>query len=606
MWIVAILVTVASGARGDGIDWRPASPAPIPAPPPAPVVVPAAAPPDTTHWTPAAPPTTPPPTTPPRPTPPPPAKTVVDAPEFHPTAAAPMPAPPPAPALPALPPVTVSAAALPPTADPSRQILPTHLPTLAIPAMPTAADNPAGQPSEPLPQPRPVPDPVPPAVPVVQPPSPWTVNPAAACVVPDTRPVLEPAPNLPGNTLNGVPVRGKTFGSPPLRLSRDFALRDVFGYDLARVESGPNLGELTGAGGPTPADFFVETEYLLWWANRPRIPVLATTSDGRGQGFLGQPGTTTLLGPGTFGPSLRDGFRVRAGGWLGDCSDHGFDASFFFLGRRGESRTFDGLPTITRPFFAPNLDAEFGEFGEIVALPDLSAGSLRVDTDSFLWGADVNYKHAVCRTCDRTTAWFAGYRHLNLRESLTITEKLRAIGPLATDPIGTEVVVQDRFRTHNRFHGGQVGWLTSRRMGRWELDLRASVALGVTVQTLDIDGFQQRTRPGQPTDSFNGGLLATGPNLGRFNSTRFSVVPEATATLGYAVTPNVRLTVGYNLLYWNNVIRPGDQIDRVVDVTLVPNPPAGVPASGQNRPLPLFRQSDFWVQGISFGAQLRW
>jgi hypothetical protein len=63
---------------------------------------------------------------------------------------------------------------------------------------------------------------------------------------------------------------------------------------------------------------------------------------------------------------------------------------------------------------------------------------------------------------------------------------------------------------------------------------------------------------------------------------------------------------GYNFLYWNNVIRPGDQIDRTVDVTFVPNPPAGVPASGQNRPQPLFRQSDLWVNGIQFGAELRW
>ena len=176
------------------------------------------------------------------------------------------------------------------------------------------------------------------------------------------------------------------------------------------MKTGPELGELSAPvtdAGPTADDFFVETEYLLWWANRPRIPLLATTSDGTGQGFVGQPGTRPLFGPGTFGPSLRDGFRIRAGGWLDDCNGRGIDASFFFLGRRTESRSFDGLPTLTRPFFAPNFDAEFGE---VVALPNLSTGSLLVEADSFLWGADVNYRHALCRTCDRTTAWFAGYR----------------------------------------------------------------------------------------------------------------------------------------------------------------------------------------------------
>ncbi len=599
MWLATALVAVATGVRGEDVNWQPAAPAPA-APPPVPGVVPVAAPPDSTQWTPAA----PPPSTPPLPVAPTPVKPVVEVLEFR--AIAPAPTPPRQPDFP--PPAAL------PLAVPPRELLPPQLPTLAIPELAVADDKtePAPSPrpvaapkSDALPSPRPVPpDPAKPAA--EPPPAMWIVNPAAAACPPDTRPVLEPAPNLPGNTLGGVPVRGKTFGSPPIRLSRDYALRDVLGFDLAKATTGPELAEMSAPvsdAGPTSDDFFVETEYLLWWANRPRIPLLATTSDGTGQGFVGQPGTRPLFGPGTFGPSLRDGFRIRAGGWLDDCGGHGIDASFFFLGRRSESRSFDGLPTLTRPFFAPNFN---GEFGEVVALPNLSTGSLRVETDSFLWGADVNYRHALCRTCDRTTAWFAGYRHLNLSESLTITETITATGPLATDPIGTTVVVRDQFRTHNRFHGGQVGWLSQRRFGRWELDLRASVALGVTVQTLEIDGFQQRTRPGQATETFRGGLLATGPNLGRFDSTRFGVVPEATATLGYAVTPNVRLTAGYNFLYWSNVIRPGDQIDRVVDVSLVPNPPAGVPASGQNRPMPLFRQSDFWTHGLTLGAQLRW
>lgn len=579
-WVVAVsALSVSVVARGEDVNWLPApsAPAAVPAP-------------------------TPSPTSPPRP--PAPARTEVDAPEFRavPTTG------PSAPLLPAPPVVVPPQPSAPPPArlpDPPREVLPSRLPTLAIPEISVADDKPDSKPapkSESLPPPRPAPaDPEKP-----KPDAPaWTVTPAAGVCPPDTRPALEPAPNLPAAG-GGVPARGKTFGSPPIRLSRDFALRDVFGYDLASPKAGVNRAEPVvpaADAAPGPADFFVETEYLLWWANRPRIPLLATTTDGTGTGFVGQPGTRNLLGPGTFGPSFRDGFRVRAGAWLDDCGGHGIDGSFFFLGRRTDSVAFTGLPTLTRPFFAPNFNSEFGE---VVALPNLSTGTLTVSTDSFLWGADANYRCAICRTCDRTTAWFAGYRHLNLTETLTITENITASGPLANDPVGTKVVVQDQFRTYNRFHGGQVGWLSSQKYGRWELDLRASVALGVNVQTLEIDGFQQRTRPGQATDSFRGGLLATGPNLGQFNQSRFSVAPEATVTLGYAVTPRLRLMAGYNFLYWSNVIRPGDQIDRTIDVTLVPNPPAGVAASGQNRPQPLFRQSDFWTQGISFGAQLRW
>ena len=47
-------------------------------------------------------------------------------------------------------------------------------------------------------------------------------------------------------------------------------------------------------------------------------------------------------------------------------------------------------------------------------------------------------------------------------------------------------------------------------------------------------------------------------------------------------------------------------IDRVVDVSLVPNPPMGVPPSGQLRPQPTFKQSDLIVHGIQFGLEWRW
>src|SRR5205085_4276977 len=116
----------------------------------------------------------------------------------------------------------------------------------------------------------------------------------------------------------------------------------------------------------------------------------------------------------------------------------------------------------------------------------------------------------------------------------------------------------------NTFHGGQLGGLVEQKWGRWSADVRGSVALGNTHQELNIQGTQLRLRPGMTTpDQFAGGLLAVGPNLGRFTRDRFSVVPEVSANVGYWFTPTWRAYVGYNLLYWTNVARPGEQIDRV-------------------------------------------
>ena len=409
--------------------------------------------------------------------------------------------------------------------------------------------------------------------------------------------LLEPAP-CPEPWHPGIPVRHRTFGSPSLTLSRDYHVLDLFGLDLF-AEPDVVVGE-----GPAEDHSFLQAEYLVWWMRAGTIPTLATTGRGQSFGYLGQPGTDVLLGPGSFGETLRHGFRVRAGTFFDTCEPRwGIDGSFFFLGPRTTTAVLDSsaVPTIARPFFAPNFNQEFAE---LVAFPGLSTGTLRVEQESFLWGADVNLRSAICRTCSSRKEWFVGYRHLNLREDLSIAEFITA-GPNAPDPAGTRIFVQDSFRTRNRFHGGQLGYAAGRSWGRVDVDVRASVALGVTHQELEIAGIQQRTRPGQTTQSFTGGLLAVGPNRGEFDRNRFSVVPEATVNVGYVVTPTLRAYVGYNFLYWTNVLRPGEQIDRVVDLSVVPNAPP-VPPSGLARPQPLFRDSDLWVQGIQFGLEFRW
>lgn len=392
-----------------------------------------------------------------------------------------------------------------------------------------------------------------------------------------------------------MPVRHGTFGSPNLTLSRDYHFLDLFGFGLLAEEDTLVLGE-----GPATDRFFVQADYLLWWMRVGEIPTLASTAQGAAFGYLGQPGTQALLGPGEFGTQQRNGFRIRGGMWFED--GRGVDGSFFFLGTQKDTFAVNSqqFPTIARPIFAPNFNQEFAE---LVAFPGISTGSFQVAQNSQFWGADVNLRTCISRTCESRSEWFAGYRHLNLKEDLSMTEFITA-GPNAPDPAGTRIVVSDLFTTRNQFHGGQVGYAVGRRRGRLDFDVRASVALGVSHQELDIAGFQQRTRPGEAPQTFNGGLLATGPNLGSFSQNKFGVVPELTVNLGYMVTPNLRVHAGYNFLYWSDVLRPGEQIDRVVDLSFVPNAPP-VPRVA-NRPQPTFTQSNLWAQGVQFGVEWKW
>jgi hypothetical protein len=55
------------------------------------------------------------------------------------------------------------------------------------------------------------------------------------------------------------------------------------------------------------------------------------------------------------------------------------------------------------------------------------------------------------------------------------------------------------------------------------------------------------------------------------------------------------------------VVRPGDQIDRAVDVTQIPNFSGGaVTPTGVARPGVPFKQTDFWAQGLTAGLQFVW
>jgi hypothetical protein len=436
--------------------------------------------------------------------------------------------------------------------------------------------------------------------------------------LPEPRPVAEETelPVAPADLMRpaGATVPGQhgTFGSRPINISRDFPT--FFADDIReRMAAGGAANDFYGVNNRG----FVQAEYLMWWATPMQMPLLGTTSTTGGFGFVGEPGTVPILGPGQIIGPFRNGVRARAGTWLGECNNCGIDGSFFYLGSKSVDivRTSDQFPIITRPIFSPNPKPGgggiIGNSGEAVTVPGILTGALTAHADSVIYGFDANIRKCLHTCCDWHAEWFAGYRNVSMQETLSITENINVVGPGAgrvsiTDPVGSVVFVRDTFKTNNYFNGGQIGALYERQWGRFSVCSRGSIAFGVTHQEIDIDGFQVRTQPGKPPMAFTGGgLLAAGPNIGSFTRNEFSVVPELTVNVGYRVSPSLRVYGGWNLLYWSNVVRPGDQIDGVVDVTFVPNAPA-VPPSGLARPTVPFRQSDMWISGIQFGAEWRW
>jgi hypothetical protein len=370
----------------------------------------------------------------------------------------------------------------------------------------------------------------------------------------------------------------------------------------------PFTPEIEPVFAPAPQPrMYARAEYLLWWVEHDKAPVLFSTSQPADAGFLGRPSTRVLFGGGGLDRDPRSGGRFLIG--LELCGDHREAIEFggFFLGSR--SARFIGNsadnPVLARPFFAQNLDAEFSE---VLGFPDQLTGNGVVDAPSKLWGLEANARCQVCCGGNYGVSFLAGLRYLDLEESINITENVLG---LPTNPNPTfqnqRITVRDRFATENHFLGAQVGLESRHVWGRWGLDLSGKLALGGTRQHVQIAGSQRFVDSAGQVREFEGGLLALRSNIGRRDRTRFSVVPEIGVRLGYQLTPRVRATFGYNFLYWSSVARPGAQIDRVLDVTQIPNfPVTGVPPVGQDRPAASFRSEGLWVQGLTFGLECSW
>lgn len=380
------------------------------------------------------------------------------------------------------------------------------------------------------------------------------------------------------------------------------------GWDPLFPRARNAVGALGAAVAPfTQRRLVLGAEYLLWYARKAELPALLTTSSPAFNGILGQGDTSVIYGGDNATDTRHPGVRVSGAYWLNDL--WALDGNVWFLGRTtgGVSVDTNQYPLLARPFVNANTGQNFSQ---LIASPGLATGAAVINNETGIWGGELNLRRAlVCLPCARLDG-LIGFRNLNLSEEINITESF-ARTPNSNTGIGVpnvlSGVVRDRFRTENSFYGLNLGLAGELRRNWWFMSGRLGVGLGQVQQTVSIDGGQQlNTATG--TINAEGGLLAlSGANIGTWKQSKFGVLPDAGLTLGVYLTPNVRLGVGYNIMYLNSVVRPSGQIDPRLDVTRIPNFPVGnVPAvTGGVRPniLPL-RTTDFFVQGITFS--LNW
>jgi hypothetical protein len=346
----------------------------------------------------------------------------------------------------------------------------------------------------------------------------------------------------------------------------------------------------------------LQAEYLMWWTRPRNLPPLVTTSpDGTPRaeaGRLGFDDTEILFGGGPIGTRFRSGARVTASKSLDQAGCWHADARFWGVEDGGITyfNESDGSPILGRPFFNVVLAQEDAQ---LIAFPGVTTdGSVRVDIDNDLFGADAALRKLVWQDCSSQVYLLGGYQFTRLDDSLLVNNIQTSIDEQSALTPGTVLDVQDSFRTQNEFHGGQIGFLASASTGCWDVSLAARIALGGIRERVVIDGRTLTTPPGGATATSPRGLLAQPSNIGDYERSRVTFLPQFDLTARYHTCSGIVLSLGYSFLYWNDAVLAGNQIDRAINLSQLPGP-----VVGELRPLFHFQRSDYWAMGLNFGVE---
>jgi hypothetical protein len=375
-----------------------------------------------------------------------------------------------------------------------------------------------------------------------------------------------------------------------------------------------------------------EADYLAWWMKRGPLPVtLVTTGNppagfgndvpllivgpGAGGGVLGNADTQVLSGQQTLDYGVFSGGRFQGGFWWGDDASWSLHLGGFFTEERSKqffaSSTANGTPTLARPFF----DSFTGQPASLlVSAPGAFEGSLAMQSNSQLSGLEVNLRRELFPWFGQRWLALAGFRFLDLEEDLRLLQRTRELddgraffGGRAV-PKSAYISLFDSFATENQFFGGQAGLATEWQLGWFVVAATGRAGVGSTVTRFSVFGVSRLDLENDNrSDNIEaGGMLTSASNSEETTRTRLGIVAELNVSLAYEVCSFCRIAVGYDLLYWTEVARPGDQVDPVLNSQSLIVSPGYQQAGGQARPVPRRQRSDFWAQGGSIGLEVRY
>jgi hypothetical protein len=270
----------------------------------------------------------------------------------------------------------------------------------------------------------------------------------------------------------------------------------------------------------------------------------------------------------------------------------GVEGEAFFLERDSTHfrATSEGTQLLAIPYTdsvtdlpASNIIAGSGSKGS------LSGGFVGYSRIQF-YGQQLNLVGVLADGAAGRVEVLAGIRFLQMQDRFDL-DTASYVLPAQTTLFGLE----NHFRTHTNFYGGQLGLRGILDRGPWSVKLRGLMAMGSDDQWVRVFGAAVEETPLTRTVE-GSALFVQDSNRGTFQRTVYDMVFEAGVNLSFQATRHINLFAGYTFLWWLNPIRAGDQVDTVI------NAGAGGPA----RPLVPFREDSFWAHGINAGVLFSW
>ena len=355
-----------------------------------------------------------------------------------------------------------------------------------------------------------------------------------------------------------------------------------------------------------PGQFWIGVEYLCWFSRPGPVPPLVTSGvpSAPGAGSIGAPGTFVAYGSRGLDYYDESGGRFSLGAWFTPDRRIGAEISGLILETHTIHFKIDsdstGAPLVARPYFNVLTGAEAAQ---IVTAPGKALGGIDVFSDSRFWGAEANGLTTLAQGPRGSVVGIVGFRYLGLDESFRISQAsvLLAPGPGFVGvpvPPPNIVSVTDRFETRNQFYGAQVGARGQLFLGRFSGDVVGKLALGATQQSVTVSGGTSNTGPDGIIHTVPGGLYALPTNLGYARHSEFSFATETGFGIGYRIRPRITLRAGYTFIYWSDVARAGDQVNRNLNPRQVPSFLRSPPQPPQ--PVRLFSETAS-AQGLDVG-----